>query len=105
MENKELTIRQNFRKKVREICDTLDFFDELKENILHSNIQHNYILKIDEQIRKLELELAEISKNMYEIDTCNCDGITSGCSSPLCPSQYNIKCSNPYYTNETTNKK
>ena len=30
MENKELTIRQHFRKKVREICDTLDFFDDLK---------------------------------------------------------------------------
>ena len=42
MENKELTIRQHFRKIVREICDTLDFFDDLKEKIIDSNISVNY---------------------------------------------------------------
>lgn len=106
MENKDLTVRQLFRQKVREICDTLDFFDDLKEKIINSNISINYVLEIDNQIRKIEKELAEISKNMADVDVCNCDGITGGCSSPLCPSRYNLNCSNPFYhTNETTYKK
>ena len=97
MENKELTIRQLFRKKVREICDTLDFFDDLKEKILNSNISANYVLEIDNQIRKIEEELAEISRNMADADVCTCDGTSSCCGSPLCPSRYNINCSNPFY--------
>lgn len=97
MENKELTVRQLFRKKVRDICDTLDFFDDLKEKIINSNISVNYLLEIDNQIRKTEEELAEISRNMADVDVCTCDGISSCCSSPLCPSRYNINCSNPFY--------
>lgn len=100
MENKELTIRQHFRKKVREICDTLDFFDELKEKILDSNINVNYVLEIDNQIRKVEEELAEISRNMADADVCSCDGIRTACSSPLCPSRYNINCTNQFYKDE-----
>ena len=38
------------------------------------------------------------AKNMIEIDTCECDGISEGCSSPLCPSQYDLK-----YNKITTN--
>lgn len=100
MENKELTIRQQFRKKVREICDTLDFFDDLKEKIIDSNISVNYLLEIDNQIRKIEEELAEISRNMADADVCSCDGIRTACSSPLCPSRYNINCTNPFYKDE-----
>lgn len=83
------TIRENFRNKVRMLCDTLDFYDNLKEEILKTNIDLKYVLGLDNEIRKIEHELADISFNMVNVDTCNCDGVNSCCSSPLCPSQYN----------------
>lgn len=83
--------RECFRKKVREICDTLEFYDDLKKELIKTNINVSYVLGIDKQIRVVEQELADIAKNMIEIDTCECDGVSEGCSSPLCPSQYDLK--------------
>lgn len=94
--NDSLTVREQFRKKVRNICDSLEFFDNLKEEIRKTNIDRRILVQLDNQIRSTERELAEISLNMADIDTCNCDGITEGCSSPLCPSQYDLPCNNPY---------
>ncbi len=97
MNSNDLTPRELFRKKVRDICDTLDFYDDLKNELLRNNIDTKYAIKLDSEIRKLEQELADISKNMVEIDTCDCDGINEGCSSPLCRCQY-INTSMPIHT-------
>ena len=37
---------------------------------------------------------------MADADVCSCDGIRTACSSPLCPSRYNINCTNPFYKDE-----
>lgn len=89
----DLTPRENFRQKVRNICDTLDCYDEIKKVLMMNGNNTELCLKIDALIRMTEEELATISQNMVEIDTCSCDGIHTCCSSPLCPSQYYPKCS------------
>ena len=85
-----MTKRENFRIKVREFCDTLDLFDNIKDELLKSHSDLQIILKLDDKIRKTEKELADMCVKMSEIDTCSCtvNGSTA-CSSPLCPSRYN----------------
>ena len=81
--------RENFRIKVREFCDTLDLYDNIKGELLKSHSDLQIILKLDDKIRKTEKELADMCVKMSEIDACSCKvNDNTVCSCPLCPSQY-----------------
>jgi hypothetical protein len=73
---------QGFTERIKGMCDTIDLYDEIKTEMLKNHCSLNVILKIDEKIRN------EV-KEMHAIDNCQCDVKKGeGCSSPLCPSNY-----------------
>lgn len=93
--------RQEIRENIKEICSTLDLIDDIKKELMFIGNKENLLMEIDKVIRKIEDYLLIITSQMVKNDICDCDGIYGGCSSPLCRSRYNIKCSK----NETACKK
>lgn len=80
---------QEFIKRIKGICDTINLYDAIKSEMLKNHCSLDIILKIDEQIRINIKEMTEICGQIHGIANCNCDVKKGeGCSSPLCPSNY-----------------
>jgi len=83
-------MRKKFREEVREYCNTLDLFDDIRKELIRNYSDLNLILQLDNKIRETEKKLSELCAQMVEIDTCSCTiNGKSVCSSPLCAGQYN----------------
>lgn len=80
---------QGFIDRMRELCNTIELYEEIKKEMIRNHCSLDIILKIDNRIRVNVKEMMDVCGQMNAIDNCNCDVKKGeGCSSPLCPSIY-----------------